>query len=69
MLGVIISLRLDNTYCEFSEVTTRQYLTLQDFVKVLHVMIGNLKGVLYRIRGYFAAIDLSRGRQSKVPKY
>ncbi len=43
---------------------------LPGFCKVLeHVTIGNLKGILYRIRDYFAAIDLSTGRQSKVPKY
>jgi hypothetical protein len=43
---------------------------LTGFCKGLeHVTIGNLKGLLYTIRDYFVAIDLSRGQQSKVPKY
>jgi hypothetical protein len=66
ILGIIISLRLDNTHCEFSKVTTGQYLTLQGFVKVLNML---QEETLYWIRDEFAAIDLSRGRQSKVPKY
>jgi hypothetical protein len=41
---------------------------LTGFCKALeHVTIGNVEGVIYRIRDYFVAIDLSRGRQSKVP--
>jgi hypothetical protein len=36
---------------------------------VEHVTIGNLKDVLYRISDYLAAIELSRGLLSKVPKH